>query len=155
MDAPLPDSWLYDPVRSAEAVRAHRPSGGAAATCVVSDVLWGDVLALVRWARATSACPGDLRAGAAWRTAAAAAALLRRLPSLCDELGEPWTAPDPELPAAGPARWTLQRSAERLAGRLATPGDRTPVPELAADVDAVGAAAIAVLVEDTDWRGSR
>ena len=105
MDAPVPDSWLYDPLRSAEAVRAHRPSGSGAATCVVSDALWGDVLSLVRWAQATSACPADLRAGAAWRTA--------------------------------------------------TRGDRAPVRELAAEVGTLGAAAIAVLVEDPHWWGPR
>ena len=154
MDAPAPQTWLYDPVRSQQAVRAHRPSAGGAATCVVSDVLWGDVLSLVRWARATSVCADDLRAGAAWRTAAAAAALLRRLPSVCDELGEPWTAPDAETSAVGPARRRLRRSAERLADRLAAPGDRTPVRELAADVDALGAAALAVLVEDADRTAS-
>ena len=154
MDVPRPQTWLYDPVRSAQAVRAHRPSAGGAATCVVSDVLWGDVLSLVRWARATSVCADDLRAGAAWRTAAAAAALLRRLPSLCDELGEPWTVPDART-TTGPARRGLQRSAERLADRLATPADRTPVRELAADVDELGAAAVAVLVQDADWAASR
>ena len=111
MDAPAPQTWLYDPVCSAQAVRAHRPSAGGAATCVVSDVLWGDVLALVRWARATSVWADDRRAGAAGRTAAAAAALLRRLPSPCDERGEPWTAPD-ERTTSGPARRGPRRSAK-------------------------------------------
>lgn len=151
MDTPVPDSWLYDPMSSGEVVRAHRPAGGGAATCVVSDVFWGDVLSLVRWARATLDCPADVRPGVAWRTAAAAAALLRRLPSLCDELGEPWSAGGSGSRAAGPARQALQRSTDRLVDRLRTPGDRTPVHELAADVDALGAAAVAVLVADADW----
>jgi hypothetical protein len=151
MDAPRSDSWLYDPAGSGAVVRAHRPAGGGAATSVVSDAFWGDVLSLVRWARATSACPADLRPGAAWRTATAAAGLLRRLPDLCDELGVTWRVPDAGVPAAGSAWEALQRSADRLADRLGTPGDRTPVHELADDVAALGAAAVTVLVADTDW----
>jgi hypothetical protein len=151
MDAPASQPWLYDPAGSAAVVRAHRPAGGGAATCVVSDVLWGDVLSLVRWAYATLACPADLRSGTAWRTAAASAALLRRLPALCDELGECWAAPAPEQHADGPARRRLRRSADQLVARLRAPGDRTPLCVLAAHVDELGAAAVGLLAEGTEW----
>lgn len=151
MRPPNSRQWLYDPVTSADLVRAHRGVGGDAATCVVSDLLWGDVLSLLRWAEATLAGPPRLRSGTAWRTAAAAAGLLRRLPALCDELGERWSAPAPRPAPEASARSRLQRSAARLAARLAAPRDRTPVSVLAVDVDDLGAAAVALLAEDADW----
>jgi hypothetical protein len=153
MDTSGTRPWLYDPASSSAVVRAHRPAGGGAATCVVSDVLWGDVLSLMRWADATLAGPPDLRSGTAWRTAAAAAALLRRLPALCDELGECWAAPAPGRHAEGPAGQRLRRSADQLAARLGAPGDRTPLCVLAADVDELGAAAVALIVGGT-WAES-
>lgn len=152
MDAPPPPpTWLYDPGSSAAAVRAHRPPGGGAATCVVSDALWQDVLAVVRWAYATTSGPRQLRSGTAWRTAAASAALLRRLPDLCDELGECWTAASPGAVAGGPAERRLRHAADQLADRLRAPGDPTPLRELGALVDELGAAAVALLAEETDW----
>jgi hypothetical protein len=154
MDAPAPLPWLYDPAGSAAVVRAHRPAGGGAATCVVSDALWGDVLCLVRWAHAALAGPVGLRAGTAWRTAAASAALLHRLPALCDELGECWRVPAVEPPTGGPAAARLRSSTDQLALRLRAPADRTPLCVLAAEVDEVGAAAVAVLAEGADWAGS-
>ena len=171
MDADGRRSWLFDPTGSGDLVRAHRPADGGAATCVVSDALWGDVLALVRWAHATVGAPADLRPGTAWRTAVASAALLRRLPALCDELGEGWPASPGEfpgdlpaarqvdvpvdvmadVPAEYPARSRLSRAADRLAARLRSPGDGTPLSALATDVDALGAAAVALLAEEADW----
>lgn len=153
MRPPPSRPWLYDPVTSADLVRAHRTAGGGAATCVVSDLLWSDVLSLLRWADATLAGPPRLRSGTAWRTAAAAAGLLRRLPALCDELGERWTAPAPRAALEDAARSRLRRSADRLAARLAAPRDRTPLSVLAVDVDDLGAAAVALLAEDADWAG--
>ena len=153
MDVPAPLPWLYDPAGSAAVVRAHRPAGGGAATCVVSDALWGDVLSLVRWACAALAGPVDLRAGTAWRAAAASAALLHRLPALCDELGECWIVPAAEPPTGGPAAPRLRRSTDELAARLRAPGDRTPLCVLAVEVDEVGAAAVAVLAEGIDRAG--
>lgn len=154
MDASAPLPWLYDPAGSAAVVRAHRPAGGGAATCVVSDALWGDVLSLVRWAYAALTGPAGLRAGTAWRTAAASAALLHRLPALCDELGECWVVPAVEPSTGGPAAARLRRSTDRLAVRLRTSGDRTPLCVLAAEVDEVGAAAVALLAKGADWAGS-
>ena len=154
MHGPGPQPWLYDPAGSAAVVRAHRPAGGGAATCVVSDVLWTEVLALVRWASATPAAPRELRSGTAWRTAAASAALLRRLPALCDELGECWAVPAAPPPTGAPAGVRLRRAADELAARLLAPGDATPLCVLAAHVDELGAAAVALVAEDTDWTGS-
>ena len=153
MDAPG-QLWLYDPASSGALVRAHRPAGGGAATCVVSDVLWGEVLTLLRWAQAALAGPEPLRPGAAWRTAAASAGLLRRLPALCDELGECWGVPEPAPPAGGPAGARLRCAADQLARRLRAPTDRTPLCVLAAHVDEVGAAAVALLAEGADWTWS-
>lgn len=153
MHAPTSRPWLYDPVTSADLVRAHRGAGGGAATRVVSDLLWRDVLSLLRWADATLVGPPQLRSGTAWRTAAAAAGLLGRLPALCDELGEGWSAPSAQPAVEDAARLRLQRSTDRLAARLAEPGDRTPLRALAVDVDDLGAAAVALLAEDADWPG--
>ena len=142
--------WLYDPACSGALVLDHRHAGGGAATCVVSDVLWGEVLSLVRWAQAALGGPEPLRPGTAWRTAAASAALLRRLPALCDDLGECWAVPAPARPAGGPARVRLHDAADQLARRLRAPGDRTPLCVLAAHVDELGAAAVALLAEGAD-----
>jgi hypothetical protein len=150
--------WLYDPSLGGVLVRAHRSPGAGAAGSVVSDTLWNDVLGVLRWAEATSTCPTDLIAGAAWRTAAASARSLRRLPRLCAEAGVPWPGPAP-APAApdGAPRQRLQAAAARLALRLCDPEEdsagplRRALSELARDLDEVGAAAVAVLAEGTDW----
>lgn len=92
MDRRFPHRQIYDPHASAALVRAHRPPGGGAASDVVSDAVWSEVLGLLRWSSTTLGCSGDLLTGTAWRTAAASAALLRRLPALCDERGEWWRA---------------------------------------------------------------
>jgi hypothetical protein len=124
----------------------------------VSDVVWSDVLGVLRWADATLGCPPELREGTAWRTAAAAAGLLRRLPGLCREAGVDWPGPapapaDPEGGAAG----RLRAAADRLALRLCSPEEGVAGPlsaavgDLARDLDEVGAAAIAVLAQDADW----
>jgi hypothetical protein len=150
--------WLYDPSLGGLLVRAHRSPDGGAAGDVVSDVLWSDVLGLLRWAEAVLACPPALAPGAAWRTAAAAAALLHRLPGLCAEGGLPWPGVQGEADGpvvAGPER--LAAAADRLAGLLCGRPEEVGALELvarvAADVDETGAAAIAVLVEGADWTG--
>ena len=137
-------------------MRAHRSPAGGPADDVVSDVLWSDVLGLLRWAEAALGCPPALVEGAAWRTAAAAAALLRRLPVLCAEAGLAWPGVqgDPDgVPL--PARARLAAAADRLAALLcARPAGVTwsdLVERVAADVEAIGAAAIALLTEGTDW----
>ncbi|MEU2347120.1 hypothetical protein [Modestobacter sp. NPDC049651] len=152
----LPPTWLYDPSLGGVLVRAHRPRTGGAVAPVVSDVVWTDVLGAVRWAGATLRCPPDLMGGSAWRTASSCAQLLRRLPRLCRELGEPWPerAPRPETATAEP-RARLTAATERLTARLCAPGTAVPLAELADDVDELGAAALAVLVELTDWSAGR
>jgi hypothetical protein len=150
--------WLYDPSLGGVLVRSHRSPAGGAASSVVSDVVWGEVLGVLRWAEAALSCPPELTGGTAWRTAAASAGLLRRLPGLCAEAGVDWPGPAPapeagELSAAG----LLRRAADRLAMRLCSPEEggagplRDAVADLAGDVDEVGAAAIALLAEGTDW----
>jgi hypothetical protein len=150
--------WLYDPSLGGVLVRAHRSPGGGAAGSVVSDLLWSDVLQVLRWADAALNCPPGLAGPTAWRAAAAAAALLRRLPSLCAETGVPWTGPSrPPDTGAGAAPDRLRAAADRLALRLCSPeegmtGPRpTEVGDLARDVDEVGAAAIALVAATTDW----
>ena len=148
-------SWLYDPAVAGVLVRAHRSPDGGAAGDVASDVLWSEVLGLLRWAEATLGCPAELSEGSAWRTAATAAGLLRRLPGLCAEAGLPWPGAQADPEEAGlPGRERLAAAADRLAALLcARPADLDLlelVARVAADVDAIGAAAIAVLAEGTD-----
>jgi hypothetical protein len=155
--------WLYDPSLGGVLVRAHRPPAAGAAGSVVSDVVWSEVLGLLRWAEATVTCRADLAGGTAWRTAAASAALLRRLPGLCGEVGVAWAGAGGE-PVAAPRLPVdrLRTAADRLALRLCAPDGGADGPavlavvlgELARDVDEVGAAAIAVLVEGADWAGT-
>jgi hypothetical protein len=107
------------------------------------------VVELLRWSAATTT-RAEVDAGRWWRLATGCADLLRRLPGMCDELGEPWdrTAPpdDPDLP--GTARVALATA--RLA-RLLRATDPVPLRRLAGDVDALGAAAINALAQTSSW----
>jgi hypothetical protein len=150
MDRQLPQ--LYDPHTGGALVRAHRPIGGGAASDVVSDAVWSDVLGLLRWARATLRCSGDLLPGVAWRTAAASAALLRRMPAYCDERGECWSLELATPVAVGTVRDRLHCAAAVLWARLRAPQEDLPLCVLAVEVDAVGAAAVGLLAEGADWR---
>jgi hypothetical protein len=138
--------WLFDPETAHATVLAHRPPGCSAMTCVVSDVVWADVVGLLRWADAGTRAPGPLAAGTWWRLAAGCAELLRRLPGLCAELGEPWDVRgrpgEDELPA--PERVALTTA--RLTRLLRSPRP-VPLRRLATEVDALGAAAVGALVE--------
>ncbi|TFV88791.1 hypothetical protein [Blastococcus sp. CT_GayMR16] len=140
---------LFDPDGAHRLVLARRPPHCSAMTCVVSDVVWHDVVHLLRWSAATAASAG-VDAGRWWRLAAGCAELLRRLPALCDELGEPWgpTAPadDPELP--GTTR--VELATGRLLGLLHAPAP-VPLRLLAGEVDALGAAAISALAQTSSW----
>jgi hypothetical protein len=140
---------LYDPEGAHRLVLARRPPNSSAMTCVVSDVVWHEIVHLLRWSSATTGSAG-VDAGRWWRLAAGCADLLRRLPALCDELGEPWdlAAPpdDPELP--GTTRVALAGS--RLAALLHAP-DPVPLRRLAGEVDALGAAAISALAQTSSW----
>jgi hypothetical protein len=140
---------LFDPAGAHRLVLARRPAPSCAMTAVVSDVVWQEVVRLLRWSAATTRSAG-VDAARWWRLAAGCADLLRLLPGLCDELGEPWdrTAPpdDPDLP--GTARVGLATG--RLAALLRAPHP-VPLRRLAGDVDALGAAAISALAQASSW----
>jgi hypothetical protein len=141
--------WLFDPADAHRLVLARRPSDSSAMTSVVSDIVWHDVVHLLRWSAATTGST-DVDAGRWWRLAAACADLLRRLPALCDELGEPWgvTAPadDADLPAPDRAAVSTARLAALLRAR-----DPVPLRRLAGEVDALGATAISAYAQASSW----
>jgi hypothetical protein len=141
--------WLFDPVDAHRLVLARRPAHSSPLTCVVSDVVWHDVVHLLRWSAATTSSAG-VDAARWWRLAAGCADLLRRLPALSDELGEPWhrTAPPDDADLPGTARVTL--ASGRLAALLRAE-EPVPLCRLAADVDALGAAAISALAQTSSW----
>jgi hypothetical protein len=141
---------LFDPAGAHRLVLARRPTHTSAVTCVVSDVAWHEVVRLLRWSAATTRS-ADVDAARLWRLAAGCADLLRRLPSLCDELGEPWdrTCPPDDGDLPGSVRVALATG--RLAGLLRA-ADPVPLRRLADDVDALGAAAISALAQASSWR---
>jgi hypothetical protein len=143
-------SRLFDPSNSRALAVAHRPAGCSAVVAVVSDVVWSDVVALLRWTVAGTGGSPALDAGRWGRLAAACADLLRRLPGLCDELGEGWDRPG--LPqddgASGTAR--VDRTAARLLDLLRS-GRPVPLRLLAGEIDALGAAAIGALAASSTW----
>jgi len=142
--------WLFDPMTAHRLVLAHRPEPRSAVSWVVSDVVWHEVVGLLRWATASTGGAPGLESGRWWRLAAGCADLLRRLPALEDELGAPWRPADPapESTLAGTARVT------EVAGRLLallTSDEALPLSRLAAEIDALGAAAISALAEESSW----
>ena len=141
-----PRLWLFDPATTGRLVLAHRPAEPSAMTCVVSDVVWHDVVRLLRWATADTGRAAELDSGRWWRLAASCADLLRRLPGLNDELGEPWRPTSP--PAGGPAR--VDAVVARLTRLLQSPVP-LPLGALAVEIDALGAAAISTLAERSLW----
>jgi hypothetical protein len=118
-------------------------------TCVVSDVVWQDVVQLLRWSAATTASAG-VDAGRWWRLATGSADLLRRLPALCDEVGEPWGPTGPADDPALPAATRVAFAGVRLGALLCSP-DPVPLRRLAGEVDALGAAAISAYAETSSW----
>ncbi|SFF84346.1 hypothetical protein [Blastococcus tunisiensis] len=147
-----PHDWLFDPTAAHRLVLARRPSPGSGVVPdVVSDVVWSDVVRLLRWATADAGGLAEVESGRWWRLAAECGALLRRLPGLADELAEPW-ALDPATwggaPADGRARVAL--TAARLTALLRS-GEPVSLRRLAGEVDALGSAAIAALVEQAPW----
>ncbi|MGY1606654.1 hypothetical protein [Geodermatophilus sp. SYSU D00700] len=142
-----PDRWLFDPDSTRALVLARRCPGGRAVEDVVSDLVWGEVVRLLRWATAGTHATAALRTGIWWRLAAGCAALLRRLPELSAEIAEPWSLDPPPAVAPGvPAADRIGLVAERLAALLRS---REPVPlrRLAAEVDALGEAAVQALAD--------
>jgi hypothetical protein len=148
-----PRHWLFDPPTAHRLVLARRPTPRSAVTCVVSDVVWHDVVRLLRWAVADTGRMTERESGRWWRLAAACADLLRRLPGLVDEFGEPWLLDDEgprpdELEADGGTR--VERAAGRLAALLCS-DEPVPLQRLAVEIDALGAAAISALAEQAPW----
>jgi hypothetical protein len=141
---------LFDPADSRALAVAHRPADCSAVTAVVSDVVWLEVVKLLRWTAASTGDSPGLDAGRWWRLAAGCAHLLRRLPGLCDELGEGWDRPVPleDDGATGTAR--VERAAARLLDLLRS-GRPVPLPTLAGEIDALGAAALGALAASSSW----
>ena len=141
---------LFDPQAAHGLVLARRPPSRSAVACVVSDVVWHDVVVLLRWAAAGTHGAPELEAGRMWRLATGCADLLRRLPGLSDELEEPWQpvdpAPDPVPAGAG----GVEQVALRLERLLRSPAP-LPLAVLAVEIDALGAAAIGALADSAPW----
>jgi hypothetical protein len=137
---------LFDPDASHDLVLGHRPCPHTAVRCVVSDVVWSEVVCLLRWANAGTGGSAALQTGAWWRLAAHCAALLRRFPALSAEIGEPWcSAPPVHLPGASGAE-RVDAAAARLAVMLRCP-TQLPLCAVAAEIDALGGAAVTALAE--------
>ncbi len=141
---------LFDPQAAHDLVLARRPPSRSAVACVVSDVVWHEVVVLLRWAAAGTGRTPDLEAGRWWRLAVGCADLLRRLPALSDELEEPWREVGPVEIPVGSGKERVERVADRLWRLLRFPGP-LPLAVLATEVDALGAAAISALTEDSPW----
>lgn len=137
---------LFDPDTSHDLVLGHRPCPCTAVRCVVSDVVWGEVVCLLRWAAAGTGGSAVLQTGTWWRLAAHCAALLRRFPALSAEIDEPWRSTSPvALPGATGAE-RVDAVAARLAAMLRAP-EPVPLCVLAAEIDALGEAAVTALAD--------
>ena len=134
--------WLFDPSTTRALVLAHRPPESSVVDSVVSDVVWQDVVRLLRWARASTRGATALEAGVLWRLAAGCADLLRRIPGLSEEIAEPWRSADPASSPVdlAPAE-RIDRAADRLTALLHRPG-AVHLHDLATEVDLLGEAAI-------------
>jgi hypothetical protein len=142
--------WLFDPTLAHRMVLAHRCEPGSAMSCVISDVVWQDVIGLLRWATASTGRAPDLEPGRWWRLAAVCADLLRRLPALGDEIGMPWrpAAPAPQPTSVGAAR--VAAATDRLLA-LVRSAEPLPLARLAVEIDALGAAAVSALALEASW----
>lgn len=138
---------LFDPSAADALVLARRPEPGSVLEDVVSDLVWQEVVRLLRWASATTRAGAPVPPGIYWRLAAGCAHLLRLLPGLSSEIDEPWQ------PAASTGVANQVRGAERVqqvAGRLAAllrTGGPVPLSRLSADVDDLGSAAIQAIAD--------
>ena len=146
-------SWLFDPPAARSAVLARRRPGAHPVECVVSDAVWADVVRLLRWATADTSGDPDLAAGTWWRLAAGCADLLRRMPGLCAEICEPCAfeaVVDPAADLPGPERIGLVTG--KVLALLLSP-EPVPLRVLAAEVDALGEAAVHALAEQEAGTG--
>ncbi len=141
---------LFDPQAAHGLVLARRPPSRSAVADVVSDVVWHDVVVLLRWAAAGTSGVPELDAGRWWRLASGGADLLRRLPGLSDELAEPWRpVGNADIPTVG-GQERVEEATRRLELLLRSPAP-LPLALLAAEVDALGAAAVSALAETAPW----
>jgi uncharacterized protein (DUF2237 family) len=141
--------WLFDPDTTRALVLARRSPGGRPVDDVVSDVVWGEVVRLLRFASAGASASGALRSGSWWRLAAGCAALLRRLPAFSAEVAQPWSVDPPAaLPPGIPPADRVGLVAGRLAALLRT-GRPVLLRSLAAEVDALGEAAVQALAVES------
>ncbi len=141
---------LFDPQAAHGLVLARRPPSRSAVDCVVSDVVWHEVVVLLRWAAADTGGTPEVETGRWWRLAAGCADLLRRLPALSDEIQEPWQEIGQVEVAGGTGQERVERVVDRLWRLLRSRGPM-PLAVLAAEIDALGAAAISALAERTPW----
>jgi hypothetical protein len=141
---------LFDPQAAHGLVLARRPPSRSAVACVVSDVVWHDVVVLLRWAAAGTHGAPELEAGRMWRLATGCADLLRRLPGLSDELEEPWQPVDAAADAVPAGAGGVEQVALRLERLLRSPAP-LPLAVLAVEIDALGAAAIGALADSAPW----
>jgi hypothetical protein len=141
---------LFDPQAAHGLVLARRPPSLSAVACVVSDVVWHDVVVLLRWAAAGTHGAPELEAGRMWRLATGCADLLRRLPGLSDELEEPWQPVDAAADAVPAGAGGVEQVALRLERLLRSPAP-LPLAVLAVEIDALGAAAIGALADSAPW----
>ena len=119
---------LFDPQAAHGLVLARRPPSRSAVADVVSDVVWHDVVVLLRWAAAGTRGAPELEAGRWWRLASGCADLLRRLPGLSDELEEPWQPVGTAEIPAGTGRDRIERGdpAARAPAAVARLPSRSP-----------------------------
>jgi hypothetical protein len=141
---------LFDPQAAHGLVLARRPPSRSAVACVVSDVVWHDVVVLLRWAAAGTHGAPELEAGRMWRLATGCADLLRRLPGLSDELEEPWQPVDAAADTVPAGAGGVEQVALRLERLLRSPAP-LPLAVLAVEIDALGAAAIGALADSAPW----
>jgi hypothetical protein len=141
---------LFDPQAAHGLVLARRPPSRSAVACVVSDVVWHDVVVLLRWAAAGTHGAPELEAGRMWRLATGCADLLRRLPGLSDELEEPWQPVDAAADAVPAGAGGVEQVALRLERLLRSPAP-LPLAVLAVEIDALGAAAIGAFADSAPW----
>ncbi|MPQ98666.1 hypothetical protein GB931_12190 [Modestobacter sp. I12A-02628] len=147
-----PTDWLFHPEVARLVVLARRPAGADAVRCVVSDAVWGDVVRLLRWAASADRSAPDVAARARWRLAVDCYDLMRRLPTLIDEVDEQWVSlPDDPLPddAPAPAEQLREVAAELTAALVADA--QVSLFEVGLLVNRLGAAAIAASVDGADW----
>lgn len=132
---------LFDPSATDALVLARRPETGSVVMDVVSDLVWQEVVRLLRWESVTARAGTPVPPGIYWRLAAGCAHLLRLLPGLSPKMDEPWQ-PAASTDVASQIRGAerIQQVAGRLAALLRTSGT-VLLSRLSADVDDLGSAA--------------